>query len=141
MTGTVRGQYTLEFKQEAVRLVRGGQATFSVARTLGISGQTLHNWVKAEAAGRLREIVGKTVSAEQMEIARLKAELAQARVERDILKNQRGTKPPVGIETVALSCLRKGAAVSFLVAIDPVKKHGPWVVANLRVATSSGDPV
>jgi len=131
MTGTVRGQYTLEFKQEAVRLVRGGQATFSVARTLGISGQTLHNWVKAEAAGRLREIAGKTVSAEQMEIARLKAELAQAR----------GTKPPVGIETVALSCLRKGAAVSFLVAIDPVKKHGPWVVANLRVATSSGDPV
>jgi transposase len=141
MAGTVRGQYTLEFKQEAVRLVRGGQTTFSVARTLGISGQTLHNWVKAEAAGRLREIAGKTVSAEQMEIARLKAELAQARVERDILKNQRGTKPPVGIETVALSCLRKGAAVSFLVAIDPVKKHGPWVVANLRVATSSGDPV
>jgi transposase len=141
MTGTVRGQYTLEFKQEAVRLVRGGQATFSVARTLGISGQTLHNWVKAEAAGRLREIVGKTVSAEQMEIARLKAELAKARIERDILKNQRGTKPPVGIETVALSCLRKGAAVSFLVAIDPVKKHGPWVVANLRVVTSSGDPV
>jgi hypothetical protein len=28
-----------------------------------------------------------------------------------------------------------------LVAIDPVKKHGPWVVANLRVVTSSGDPV
>jgi transposase len=67
-------------------LVRGGQATFSVARTLGISGQTLHNWVKAEAAGRLREIAGKTVSAEQMEIARLKAELAKARIERDILK-------------------------------------------------------
>jgi transposase-like protein len=84
MSGTVRGQYTLEFKQEH-RLVRG-QATFSVARTLGISGQTLHNWVKAEAAGRLREIAGKTVSAEQMEIARLKAELAKARIERDILK-------------------------------------------------------
>jgi transposase len=42
--------------------------------------------VKAEAAGRLREIAGKTVSAEQMEIARLKAELAKARIERDILK-------------------------------------------------------
>jgi transposase len=100
MTGTVRGQYTLEFKQEAVRLVRGGQATFSVARSLGISGQTLHNWVKAEAAGRLREIAGRTVSAEQMEIARLKAELAKTRIERDILKNYRGTRPPVGIETV-----------------------------------------
>lgn len=54
MNGTVRGRYTLEFKQEAVRLVRGGQATSSVAKALGISGQTLHNWVKARAAGRLR---------------------------------------------------------------------------------------
>jgi len=101
MNGTVRGQYTLEFKQEAVRLVRGGQASSWVAKTLGISGQTLHNWVKAEAAGRLREVAGKAVSAEQMEIARLKAELAKARMERDILKNRRGTRPPVGIETVA----------------------------------------
>ena len=86
MNGTVRGQYTLGFKQEAVRLVRGGQATSWVAKTLGISGQTLHNLVKAEAAGRLREVAGKAVSAEQMEIARLKAELAKARMERDILK-------------------------------------------------------
>ena len=76
MNGAVRGQYTLEFKQEAARLVRGGQATSWAAKTLGISGQTLHNWVKAEAAGRLWEVAGKAVSAEQMEIARLKAELA-----------------------------------------------------------------
>jgi transposase len=83
----LQGQHqSLVSGSRPVRLVRGGQATFSVARTLGISGQTLHNWVKAEAAGRLREIAGKTVSAEQMEIARLKAELAKARIERDILK-------------------------------------------------------
>jgi transposase-like protein len=86
MNGAFRGQYTLEFKQEAVRLVRGGEAISSVSKSLGISGQTLHNWVKAEAAGRLREVAGKTVSAEQMEIARLKAELAKTRMERDILK-------------------------------------------------------
>jgi transposase len=86
MNGSVRGKYTLEFKQEAVRLVRGGEAISSVAKTLGISGQTLHNWVKADAAGRLREIAGKAISAEQMEIARLKAELAKTRMERDILK-------------------------------------------------------
>jgi transposase len=43
--------------------------------------------VKAEAAGRLTERAGvKAVSAEQMEISRLKAELARARMERDILK-------------------------------------------------------
>lgn len=84
MNGLVRGQYTLEFKQEAVRLVRAGEAISSVAKTLGMSGQTLHNWVKADAAGKLR--AGKSISAEQMEIARLKAELAKTRMERDILK-------------------------------------------------------
>ena len=93
MTGLVRARYTLEFKQEAVRLVRGGQTVSSVAKTLGLSDQTLHNWLKAEAAGGLREITGKVVSAERMEIARLKAELAKTRMERDILKNRRGTRP------------------------------------------------
>ena len=86
MNSGVRGQYTLEFKQEAVRLVRNGQALSSVAKSLGVSGQTLHNWVKAEAAGRLREVAGKAARAEQMEITRLKAELAKTRMERDILK-------------------------------------------------------
>ena len=86
MTGLVRARYTLEFKQEAVRLVWGGQTVSSVAKTLGLSDQTLHNWLKAEAAGGLREITGKVVSAEKMEIARLKTELAKTRMERDILK-------------------------------------------------------
>jgi len=109
-----------------------------VAKTLGISGQTLHNWVKADAAGRLREITGKTISAEQMEIARLKAELAKTRMERDILKNAAACGDR---NRLALSWLRKGTAVHFLVASDPVKEHGPWVVANVRVVTSVGDPV
>ena len=69
MTGLVRARYTLEFKQKAVRLVRGGQTVSLVAKTLGrLSEQTLHNWLKAEAAGGLREITGKVVSAERMEI-------------------------------------------------------------------------
>jgi transposase len=86
MTGLVRARYTLEFKQEAVRLVRGGQTVSCVAKTLGLSDQTLHNWLKAEVVGGLRELTGKAVSAEQMEIAGLKAELAKTRMERDILK-------------------------------------------------------
>ena len=96
MTGLVRARYTLEFKQEAVRLVRGGQTVSSMAKTLGLSDQTLHNWLKAEAAGGLREITGKVVSAEKMEIARLTAELAKTRMERDILKNRRGTEAACG---------------------------------------------
>jgi Helix-turn-helix domain of transposase family ISL3 len=50
MTGLVWAGYTLEFKQEAVRLVRGGQTVSSVAKTLGLSDQRLLNWLKAEAA-------------------------------------------------------------------------------------------
>jgi transposase len=52
MSGTVRARYTLEYKQEAVRLVRGGQSVSSVAKNLGLSDQTIHNWVKADSAGR-----------------------------------------------------------------------------------------
>ena len=42
--------------------------------------------LKAHAAGRLLDVFGKTISSEQMQIARLKAELATTRTERDILK-------------------------------------------------------
>ncbi len=85
MTKTTRAQYTLEFKQEAVRLVRGGQSIATAARTLGLVEQTLHNWVKAERQGRLNGADKKAVSAEQMEISRLRAELARVKMERDIL--------------------------------------------------------
>jgi transposase-like protein len=69
-----------------VRLVRVGERVSPAARALGVSAQWLDNWVKAEAAGRLRDVRGKTLTAEQMEIARLKAELSRVRMERDIQK-------------------------------------------------------
>ncbi len=40
MMGMVRARYTLEFKQEAVRLVQGSNCLFG-GQTLGISDQTL----------------------------------------------------------------------------------------------------
>lgn len=86
MQDMVRARYTLEFKREAVRLVQGGERISAVARTLGVSSQSIDNWVKAEASGGLREVRGKSLSADQMEIARLKRELARTRMERDILK-------------------------------------------------------
>ena len=86
MTGMERARYTLEFKQEAVRLVRGGQSLSSVARGLGVSAQSIDNWVKADAIGGLKEAKGKPVNADQMEIARLRSELAKTRMEREILK-------------------------------------------------------
>jgi len=66
---------TLEFKQEAVRLVESGQRVFEAARRLGIVEQTSANWVKAHRAGKLRGS-GRNgeLSAEQMEIRRLPAD-------------------------------------------------------------------
>lgn len=59
-----RARYTLEFKLEAVRLVKGGQVAAVTAKILGIPKQTLENWVR---------------------LARLRAENARLRMERDIL--------------------------------------------------------
>jgi len=81
-----RARYTLEFKMEAVRLVRGGQVAAVTAKVLGIPKQTLENWVRLYSKGKLKGAGHKPVSAEQMELARLRAELARVKMERDILK-------------------------------------------------------
>ena len=86
MSKSKRARYTLEFQIEAVQLVRAGQSVAVVSATLGVASQTLHNWVKAEAQGRLKGTSAKPVSPEQMEISRLRAELARTKMERDILK-------------------------------------------------------
>jgi len=86
MTKRARGRYTLEFKQEAVRLVESGQSIAAAARSVDVVEQTLFNWVKASRQGRLKGADSRSkVSAEQMEISRLRAELARVKMERDIL--------------------------------------------------------
>ena len=77
MAKTTRARYTLEFKEEAVRLVTGGQQVAAVAKALGISFQTLPNWVKASGNGRSTGATSPKISAEQMEISHLKSELAR----------------------------------------------------------------
>jgi transposase-like protein len=82
-----RARYTLEFKLEAVRLVKGGQEASVTARVLGVPKQTLSNWVRLADKGELQGAGERPVSAEQMELGRLRAELARVKMERDILKN------------------------------------------------------
>ena len=79
-----RQRYTAEFKQEAVRQVESGKALAQVARELGLSDQTLSNWRKAVKAGKLSK--GKPVTPQEMELTRLRAELAKAKMENEILK-------------------------------------------------------
>ena len=84
--GRAGGQYTLEFKLEAVRLVKGGQAVPVTAKILGVPTQTLGNWVRLSSKGQLKGAGDKPVLPEQMELARLRAQLARVTMERDILK-------------------------------------------------------
>jgi transposase len=66
--------------------VESGQSLASAARTLGLVEQTSPNWVKAHRAGTSVGASSKAqVSAEQMEISRLRAELTRVTMERDIL--------------------------------------------------------
>jgi transposase-like protein len=81
-----RAKYTLEFKMEAVRLVKGGQSCSVTAKILGIPKASLENWVRLNAKGQLKGASDKPVNPEQMELARLRAELARVKMERDILK-------------------------------------------------------
>ena len=76
-----------QFKLEALRRVRSGEAVRQVAREIGIPEQSIRNWVKAQANGKLGTVEnGKPVTPEQMEISRLRAENARLRMETEILK-------------------------------------------------------
>jgi transposase len=87
MSKTKRARYTLEFKLEAARLVKAGQSVTKVAATLDVPAQPISNWVKAEQEDKPGGAGTKPVSPEQMELSRLRAEVARLKMERDILKN------------------------------------------------------
>jgi transposase-like protein len=61
-----RARYTLEFKLEAVRLVKAGQEASVTARVLGIPKATLGNWIRLSEKGDLQGAGDRPVSAEQM---------------------------------------------------------------------------
>ena len=81
-----RAAYTVDYKVAAVQQVLAGKMVAEVARDLGVVEQTLHNWMRAYRSGKLGSGGGKQISPEQMENSRLRAELARARMELEIVK-------------------------------------------------------
>ena len=84
-----KGKFTREFRVEAVRMVVEDKLSVpEVGRRLQVPEQTIRNWVKAHKEGKLGEI-GKgqrELTALELENHRLKREVAQVKMERDILK-------------------------------------------------------
>lgn len=79
----MKKQYSKEFKDEAVRLVREESLSVAqAARDLGINDNTLYNWL-SRAAG---EPVAEGKQSESDELKRLRRENRQLKLERDILK-------------------------------------------------------
>ena len=122
----VRRQFTDEFKAGAVRLVLDeGKTVAQVARDLDLTASALGGWVKQARADRDGGKSGLTTE-EKAELAALRKENRQLRVERDIQKKPRGL-------------LREGDDVKFAF-VAAQKARGEFKVTELcralRVSTS-----
>jgi transposase len=88
MTMKKQQRYTPEFRAEAVKLVsEQGLSQETAAKRLAIPKGTLANWVVSSKASTRPLAPGARSAAElAAENARLRKDLAEARMERDILK-------------------------------------------------------
>jgi transposase len=76
--------YSPEFKTQAISLVREAKRSASeVAKELGINANTLYNWLSPVTEKSTKKPSNDDILSENK---RLKKELAQAELERDILK-------------------------------------------------------
>ena len=86
MTTRQYRKFDADFKQGAVQLVtQTGKPIAQVARELGINEGTLGNWC-ARARGVTGEGNGELSESERAELVRLRKEILELRMQRDVLK-------------------------------------------------------
>lgn len=91
---TTRRSYTQQFKDEAVRLVlQEGLSVPEAARRVEMSDKSLANWVRLARRGKplsatVAGAQGKSAPASdlEMEVSKLRAEVARLKMEKEILK-------------------------------------------------------
>jgi transposase len=102
-----RREFTPEFKRESVALRESsGRPQMQMAAELGIQPSMLRQWRTTLMSGSPPPPLGSPGAAparpvaspsdQAAEIARFRRELDRTRMERDVLKNDRGLGPPVG---------------------------------------------
>ena len=84
---TPKPPYPAEFRRQMVELVRAGRKPTQLAREFGVTAQSISTWVAQAAAdsgkpARNMDLLG---NAEREELARLRRENRQLKLERDIL--------------------------------------------------------
>lgn len=82
-----RPPYPAEFRQQILELARAGRTPSELAKEFGCTAQTVANWIAADGRNTRREKPGSDAlnSAEREELARLRRQLRQVQMERDIL--------------------------------------------------------
>lgn len=88
-----RRKFSREFKLEAVKLVRDrGVTSAQASRDLGVHANVLRKWVRELEMDPARAFPGHgQMKPEQLEIDRLRREVAKLKAERDILKRPQPT--------------------------------------------------
>lgn len=82
-----RRSYTDEFRAGAVRLVLDeGKSITQVAKDLDLTASALRTWVERARADRGTGKPGALTTEERAELSRLRKEVRELRLERDILK-------------------------------------------------------
>ena len=92
-----RKHYDREYKQMAVNLCLTGRPVSEVAKELGIRSEMLRRWRREFSEygeGSFSGHVKANLTPEQKEISKLKKELKDAQLERDILKKAISTGSP-----------------------------------------------
>ena len=82
-----RRPYAPEFRRQMIELVRAGRDPEDLAREFEPTGQSIRNWVAqaGRSEGRREETGAGASSAEREELIRLRREVRQLKMERDIL--------------------------------------------------------
>ena len=81
--------YAKQFRDQAVKMVlTDGLSASEAARRLSISMKTLANWIRLARSGKLAQVSQNQVPLTELEVElrRMKRELAELKMERDLLK-------------------------------------------------------
>jgi transposase len=100
-----RPPYPAEFRQQIVELARAGRSPAELSREFGCSAQTITNWIGQAAIDQGKPLPGKEglTTAEREELARLRRQVRQLQMERDIRQANPRSQPRSMFQTI-LSC-------------------------------------